>query len=777
MASVADAQPAADPQGADAMLAADTAATGPDPSAIREDGPAVCAQIRKWLDEARPPTWLQNAYTQWTRDQKYVHTELFYDDQPNVMGINLAARLIQAKLSSIMPSDNDVSIKHDRAIADAATVRRDAMREARNMLVSKGLWSSNPVNPQQQAMNAMGLMMMTQAADAAEQEYKLELEARERFASTAEALVKKLHDEANGTEVARDCALSTFTTGISFAKIGWQKDYGRDSVGAFRNDDAQDQIALLALRASEYEAGLFAEGDAKFDELMHLTRYAQEQGKKVMGGEAEDPTLPLNQWSKIVDTRDGEAASSQWLPEPDVWEGATLDHVQPHNMRWDWRVPFSQWKKADWVMEQVPKDLDTAAAEYHLTPAERDAIGGFIANATGNATGLSGTNRNLGKENADPNNVDYDSNIQLGKVVVWDRWERKTRRHVVFIEGLDRYLIDEVPTVTTPWFYPYSELGFNVLDGAFLPVSEVRFLRKICDAINQRLTDSQESLWASMKRYIVKKGAFKEGEIEKFRGAVPHDVIEMESPEEIAATFHELASDDWNPEKYKLDDLFRLLELVMGMSLAQLGVVDVANTATEASIAESRSQQQSARHGLILAEFVQRMFTGILHFSVTCMSQDTVKGLLNTSAYWPMPPTRIDLLRGMKVKVDAAGSRQQTRQRESEDLQRTMATLNAILDLEMKAMANGRTLDVQPLISRALRAGDVDASYRDLFGSAKPSMAIPGGVPLPGGATAGQPGAGPALPGGGGTQRAPGTQNLPKAPNVDVPPAPPVQNR
>lgn len=695
------------------------------PDEIREAGPSVRAEIRQWVADAKVPGWLTAAWNRWDEDQKYVHTQLFCDGDSRRFTINLAARLIQAKMASIMPSDADVMIKHERPVADAAMVRRDAMREAHAKMVSSG----SPPDP----------MALITAAEQAEMDFRQETEARERFASTSEALVKKLADEAQMTKNTRMMTNATFTTGLSWLKVGWQEDYGRDSVGTHRTDDIQDQVAMLALRASEYAAGNFGEEDPRYGELIHLTKYVKAIGEKVVTGQSEDQRLSFSQWSSMADTRDDSVAPPEWLPEPDRWQGATIDFVAAKSMRWDWRFPFSQWENAPWVQEQVLYDIDEAAAMFGLTPAERDLISSPNRERS---KGSQHQQASANNDDADPDKYDYESTIQGGKVVVWDRWEKKTRRHVVFIEGLDRHLIDETPEITTPWFYPWVTQAFNEFDGAMIPASEVRFLRKICDAINQRLTDSQESLWASMKRYIVKKGAFKDGELDKLRASDPHDVIEMEDPEEIRKSFQEIASDDWNGEKYRLEDLYRLLELVMGMSLAQLGVADVANTATEASIADSRAQQQSARHGLILAESMQKVLTAIHHYAVTALSQKTVRGLVGRAAYWPMPPNRLDLLRGMRVKVEAAGNRVAARTKAAEDLKNAMGSLSAILDLKGKAQMMGLDLDITPLMSAALRASDIDAGMRDLF-QARPMSAIASNQAAPG-----QPAPQGALPGG-----------------------------
>ena len=671
-----------------------------DPSEVKEDGEDVRASIRKWIEQARVPGWLSEGFDRWDEDQRYINTDLFADNDQRRMTVNIAARLIQSKLASIIPTDADISIKHERPVADAGIVRKDAIREAFAAQVQQFGGLKDP-------------MALLKAADQAEAEFRMEVEARERFAMTSEALCKKLADEGNLTRVAQAAGLAAFTTGLAWIKIGWQEDYARDSVGNNRNDDAQDQIALLALRSAEFAAGEFGEGDPKFTELRQLTEYARMMAQRQQTSAHTDPRLSFAQWNQLADLRDGEMPSPNWLPEPDRWQGATYDHVNGKHMRWDWRFKFSEWFNAPWVAEQSLWVLDDAAARWGLTPAERDRLG---KRQQGNSTTTTPQPGVVTESDAgDPTITDRESPVQGGKVVVWDYWIKITRRHVVFIEGLDRLLVDEVPEVTTPWFYPWCTISFNDFDNAMLPVSEVRFLRKICNAINQRLTDAQESIWASMKRYIVKKGAFKDGEIEKLRGAMPHDVVEMEDPAEIKASFQEIASDDWNAQKYSTDDLFRLLELVMGISLAQLGVVDMANTATEASIAESRSQQQSARHGMLMADAIRQCFVATQAYAVTCYGQRAVKLLLGKAAYWPMPPNRMDLYRGLRVKVEAAGNRLAARTRASEDLQKAMGSLSAILDLKAKASTVGYELDIGPLVSSAMRASDIDAGMRDLF--------------------------------------------------------------
>jgi hypothetical protein len=715
---------------------------------IRHGKPHEQQLIKKWIVQAQVPSWLKDAYDQWERDRQYLHTKVFKSDDPRAMTVNLAARAVQQKCTKISPNDADVSVRHERGVGCIADVRRDAIREANAIFKANGI----PVQ-------AQALVM---AAEQAEQSFREELEAKERFAQTSEALVKKLWNEACGTETAQTFAMQAMTVGPAWLKIGWQRDYGRDSLGRSRNDDVQDQIALLTLRASEYANGQFTQDDPRFGELIRLSDYARQVGRSVASGET-DPgkRIPFVAWKQIADTRDGEPAPAAWLPEPQVWQGATVDTVRPEALRWDWRVPFERWHESPWVMEQNLMDVDECAARYGLSPAERDLLGGKCQDIAEIRRGVN-TPGTQG-EQADPSRSTYEDTVQRGQVVVWERWDRQLHRHCIFVEGLDFFLLDESPRLKAPGFYPYVPIGFNTFDGAHLPLSDVTFLRKVQDAINQRLTDAEESLWASMKRYIVKKDAFKDGEIAKLRSAVPHDVIEVKSPEEIAKTFQEIASDDWNPNKYNLDQLFRLFELVSGMSISELGVVGQAEFATEAAIANASSQANNNRHANVMAKALTRAMTIIHHYAVTSYSEVVVKGMVGRAAYWPQPPTRMDLIRAMGIKVQAAGSSQAARSQAGTQFRDTISAVNGILDLRAKALMQGATFNADPLLTAAFRTIDTDTPVREIlsFANAAPQMAGPtGGPPMrlpgPGAAPGVDPNAPqPAIPAGVGPQPQP----------------------
>ena len=92
--------------------------------------------------------------------------------------------------------------------------------------------------------------------------------------------------------------------------------------------------------------------------------------------------------------------------------------------------------------------------------------------------------------------------------------------------------------------------------------------------------------------------------------------------------------------------------------------------------------------------------------------------------------------------------------RASEDLQKAIGSLNAILDTKLKAQQAGFDLDIAPLVSAAMRASDIDAGMRDLFqprplppalpepapGASRGGPGLPGPVPVPSQPTAmGQP--------------------------------------
>jgi hypothetical protein len=678
------------------------------------------SQIQQWLRQARVPTWLETGWKRWQADRDYINTELFAEGEARKMTVNLAARAVQQKVSAILPYDADCSVTHERGVGSVVIARRDAIRAAASAMQAAGVPLQAPI--------------LLAAADDAERQYSDALEARSRMAQTGEALVKKLWDEAYGTATSRQLASAAMTVGLGWLKIGWQRDYGRDCLSRMRNEEQLDQLRLLSLRSAEYAAGRFGQSDAKYGELIQLSEYARVVAQRVLSGDLEPGSIPFAAWGQIAETRDQEAIPSHLLPEVETWQGPTIDLVRPEALRWDWTVPITRWREAAWVMEQNLMDVDEAAAMFGLTPDERDQLA-HPSTEHVSATG----------DNADPSRGDYESQVQAGKVVVWERWDRRLHRRTVFVEGLDRFLIDEVVRDAPPGFYRYVPVCFNDMDGAHLPHSDVRFMRKIQDAINQRLTDSEESLWASMKRYLVRKGSFQAGELDKLRGAKPHDVIEVDDPEGIIQGFKEIASDDWNAQKYDLNSLFRLFELVSGMSISQLGVTGQANFAAEANIANASSQQSAGRHGMAISEALTTAMSIIQHDAFTHMSQKQVRYLVGDAAFWPLAPSRLDLMRGMRVKVEAAGSRQAAKAAAGQEAREAMTALGQAIDLRARGAMAGVRVNINPLVTAISRAIDVEAPSRDIVqvddvsAPPPPSPMQSGAAPQPGGPAAPAP--------------------------------------
>ncbi|MEB3169693.1 MAG: hypothetical protein VKK97_13340 [Synechococcaceae cyanobacterium] len=687
-------------------------------------------QISQWLRQARVPSWLEKGWKRWEEDRRYVNEELFAESDDRQLTVNLAARAVQQKVSAVLPYDADCSVKHERGVGSIAIARRDAIRAAKGAMEAAGLPLYAPI--------------LIEAADAAEQRYRDELEARSRLAQTGEALVKKLWDEAYGTATARSLASGSMTVGLGWLKIGWQRDYGRDCLSRMRNEEQLDQIRLLALRSAEYATGRFGMDDAKYGELVQLSDYARVVSQRVLQGEVEPGSIPFAAWTQIAETRDALPVPPHLLPEVEAWQGCTIDIVRPEALRWDWTTPITRWREAAWVMEQNLMDVDDLAAMFGLTPGERDQLA--RPNPDQPAATPGGQPSTAAGEHADPDRGTFESQVQRGKIVVWERFDRRLHRRTVFVEALDRFLVDEVVRDAPPGFYRYVPLFFNDGDGAHLPHSDVRFMRKIQNAINQRLTDSQESLWASMKRYLVRTGAFREGELDKLRGARPHDVIEVDDPEGIMQGFKEIASDDWRADKYDLNGLFRLFELVSGMSISQLGVTGQANFAAEANIAQASSQQSAGRHGMAIAEALTTAMEIIMHDAMTHMSERQVKHLVGDAAYWPSAPTRSDLCRGLRVKVEAAGSRQAAKTAAGQEAREAMTALGQAIDLRARGAAAGVRVDIAPLVAAISRAIDVEAPSRDIVQVDDVSSLPPVGQMAP--AAAG--------PGGGDPQQSPG---------------------
>jgi hypothetical protein len=689
-------------------------------------------QINAWMRQARVPAWLKVGWDRWKQDRDYINEDLFAEGESRKLTVNLAARAVQQKVSAILPYDADCSVKHERGVGSIAIARRDAIRAAKNAMEGAGIPLQAPI--------------LIQAADVAEQRYRDEMEARGRLAQTTEALVKKMWDESYGTASARSLASGAMTVGLGWLKIGWQHDYGRDCISRMRNEEQLDQLRLLALRSNEYAAGRFGQSDAKYGELVQLSEYARIVANKVVQGAVEPGSIPFALWEQIADARPGPLQPGM-LPEVEAWQGPTIDIVRPEALRWDWTVPINRWREAAWVMEQNLMDVDDAAAQFGLSLDERDTLS--KPNTDQSRVSPNGSPSTSEGSYANPDMGTYESQVQRGKVVIWERFDRRMHRRTVFAEGLDRFLVDEVIADAPPGFYRYIPVCFNDLDGAHLPHSDVRFMRKIQDAINQRLTDSQESLWASMKRYIVRTGAFREGELDKLRAATPHDVIEVEDPDGIKSSFTEIASDDWNSDKYDLNGLFRLFELVSGMSISQLGVTGQANFAAEANIAQASAQQSAGRHGMAIAEALTTAMDIIKHDALTHMSQKQVRFLVGSAAYWPAVPTRLDLMRGLRVKVEAAGSRQAAKAAAGQEAREAMTALGQAIDLRMRGAQAGVRVDIAPLVTAISRAIDVEAPSRDIVqvddvsGMPMPQMLPPGSPPQaegpPGSAPPGPP--------------------------------------
>jgi hypothetical protein len=701
-------------------------ATASPKNEVREGPEHVRQSIKRWLAEARVPAWMQTAWNRWESDRKYLHTTLFYEDAPNTLGVNLAGRMIQTKLAKIIPTETDLSVQSERSPGSVDVVRKDAIRNASTRQVMAGYTDARE---------------LIQAADKAEADFLLEVEAKERIAESSECLGAKLGKEMGLTELSIPAALGMFTVGLSIFKIQWGQDWKRTATGSMRRT-SEDQLALLALRSAEYAAGIFSDQDDQYTELMQLTDYARKRAQRVSMGISSDPRLRMDQWDGLAAMPKGEVPQRELLPEPDVWEGPILDLLRPENLRWDWSVPFSQIDRAAWVQEQVPMHIDLATAQFGLTPAERDQI---MAKASDNERDTTGRSIRDQAEAADPDASTYEDRIQRGKIIVWDRYDRLTHRHVIFIEGLDRLLVDEVPDVMPAWGHPYVGVSANDFDGAMVPRSDVSFIRKINDAINQKLTDGQESLWASMKRYLYKKGSMDPGELEKLMGARPHDAIEVKDPAGIKEAMREIASDDWNPAKYDLEQLFRLLELVMGMSLSELGVVNTARFATEAQIANDNSQANDGRHALAMATAWKRIFEAALSMANVLLPEKTVRWLIGQAAFWPPAPTRDDLLRTLSITVNAAGSKRAARAQAASSINDAMDALTKAFDLKERGDRIGAEVNMAPLISAILRTVDVPQGARQLvkFRSAlaQPQPTIPG-LPAP----AGNPAIAGALP-------------------------------
>jgi hypothetical protein len=663
-------------------------------------------QVCKFLADTRAPTWMEAAFRRCARDREYLNKEVFAEDDDSKVTVAQLLRSIYAKLASVWPENPEAVVKPGEEVEPEMT---------------------DPIYPFWQARR----------------------DYLDKVAKTASVLHRKWTKESCMQTVLRKAALSTFTVGMTWLKTGWEEDANRGALGQSvkHSGTGRDQMLKLRDLSRRYASGDFDDDSTEYQDLVDLSDWVRAQASvKMQSMQVGDPRQV--RLLTIANTPPGQPVPLWTLPEPETWQGPTVDVIDFEDVRFDWNRVTSPslchrgrfWNHRVWMHR------DEASRRFKLTKDERTAIGAVTPFSHGEYRNLMlGTSAS--RENReDPASTELEAQTRANgeEVAIWERWDLENGMVYQFALGVERMLSKQIIDTVTKRGHPFIPVFFNEVDGTFMPISDTRFGRKTQDCMNQALTDDWEARIAAYPFYAIAAGmltAEDKAAIEQGRRA--HRVVELSRPvEDIRMAMQSIKGEEYHPERYQIaiNQMSQLMERLVGAPVEASGGQGKPEFASQMILMQQAMNVASGRVAKLLIECMTQIYEDWNDFALVALPEESAKKIAGMAAQWPSA-TRDEIRACMVVEIITAGVRGM-RKADLEDLQVANQVLQGAMQTEALAAQLGYQYQSDVVGQRVAAALDLRVPGGLLRKQASVQQAMINAQ----GQAGGQPGA-PAAPG------------------------------
>lgn len=611
----------------------DTAVGGPEKEVVPEEQALVAA----FNATVKVPSFLQTWYEQFAIDRKYVNEDALMIDDEDVVSTNYVFRNQIILLANLYARDPAISWKQGPMVGDPPLHLSD-------------------------------------------------------FGKTLEIFCKKMADETEMRRILRTGIQEASGLGWAIFKLVVQEDYKRDAIGARRQDDQLDNLARLQWLQKRMESGQFNKGDALWQQLQDcqktVAQYLHDQMMAdlinnppasvpppidpMTGMPQTDPVTgePLTHSLDMEDPRlaQVEALKQGQIPEnfdvPEIarYLGLSLEMIQQEDFRFDWTIGRTvDLYKGQSMSHRVFMDYDTFGSRFDVTPEEIGNIviygpDGRQLSADKRWTRAGAVSASQSDSEGPTDRKTMETNANMGRCAVWERWDKAQGRVYVWVEGMPRFLQNYVPEHTGRRWYPFYILHFNPTVGRPIPISDTMLTRSLQDELNRRRTQEAEAQKACFPKILIAKGTMNDEEKRKYENANPYEVVELEHATDVAKAVFETKPLPFNGELYARAETRLEFEMMSGVSrnAAGSGSSD-GELATTASVANEQMGVQVDFRKAMLEEVIFDIMYDFAFIGVQVFPEETILSKCGPGAYWPLL-NREQMLYHLQLTVRAGSS-------------------------------------------------------------------------------------------------------------------------
>ena len=610
-------QSAADPQQVTPDMSDTEGETGVDQAQVNpEDAAGEEAKISKLLGRFRVPSFVSARYRVMDKDRDYIAKDCFEVEGPDSITINHMLRnqeTVQAYVGMYDPKPEVLPARRVSGITDPAT---------------------------------------------------------EAFAETGEIFLSQQAELMRLGPIIEGGMQDMSTNGMQVWKVTLQTDYTKDPVGRSRFGDQQDKVGRYQALLEMQKKGEISEDTAESYELQDLEKtirlYAalkiEEQIKAVpvlvpqqvpvtdpvTGAPMMDPNTlqPITQIQMVQDEQDprevkrkavinGEETDILGLPEIPAYAGFAIDPLQLEDVRWDWTITRpEQIVDGAWIANRTFMSPDAVVTKFGVLESELDGVP--LMDSKGVAMGKYQPSADTV---LDPScRVDIEASTVNGSIAVWEAYVREDGRRYVFVEGMKKFIINEVFQATGRRWYPYFFAWKHRVTGQALPLSDVQLNRNLQDVHNNYMSWMNEIVRTQIPTIFIPTGTFDKATMEQFKGRRPLGFQEFDRNkiDDINKAIKETTPINCNTQGLVLamEKISQAMQMMAGVPTGAQGAT-TDTTATEAAMANSGLQHQIDVGTVMINRVVSEIFQYMLEIAVKVFPEEHMKQVCGDAAVWP----------------------------------------------------------------------------------------------------------------------------------------------
>ncbi len=452
------------------------------------------------------------------------------------------------------------------------------------------------------------------------------------------------------------------TNNLMWIKLIPQEEYSKDPLGQSRLDDMTSNLALLRSLKERDAAGDLDPDCADYVRMRDLEatvkEYLIEQLKTAVTEmplelPPPEPGMPPTQDPRIVAMQSMEAGGEvplHMLPEALSYVGVAYDVFYPEDVLLDWSMFRPEdWHRGKHVTFRLRKSKEEIAAKYQLTEEE---VSKLSNSGSKSSTGTSTTSA------TDPDEAHTTTNTTVADhFTIYERYDRTTSRRYVWVNGIDRFLANDVVRVTTPWFFPALPITKNRVTGRIVGPSDVTLQRPLQDEINEQRSHARKIKRACIPKTIIGKNMLEKGEKEKLENGDGYSVVELKNPTAVKDQIASTTPPQINPWLTDASEAKYELQKVSGVSNTSAGVVGDANLATEVADARASLDALTEFYRSTLVDWTfEKLGYATAWMLAQIWTEEHAKAVCGPGAVWMDSATRGQFMRQMQLKVEPGSS-------------------------------------------------------------------------------------------------------------------------